>query len=149
MAAGNVIENPDFQVVSGSSPQNWHGYGNSSISIAPGVKFNGKNCCLCTKRKHPYSAIGQNVVYAVQNGQLFTIITTLVLGACILCLGLRSLNLATVVMSLWKLPSINFKETVISLFNVSANLEQCPSFILPHSNFNSELTLLFKNKDLY
>ena len=80
MAAGNVIENPDFQVVSGSSPQNWYGFGSSSISIAPGVKFNGKNCCLCTKRKHPYSAIGQNVVYAVQNGQLFTVITTLVLS---------------------------------------------------------------------
>ena len=94
MAAGNVLENPDFREVSGSSPQEWFGFGNSSISIAPDVKFNGKNCCLCTNRKQPYSAIGQNVAYAVQTGQLFTVIPlvlcpTSTARACILCLAVQ------------------------------------------------------------
>ena len=65
----NVLENPDFQEVSGTTPEAWYGFGYCTISIARGVKFkDGKNCCLCTDRKHAYSAIGQDVAYAVENG---------------------------------------------------------------------------------
>ena len=93
-----MIANPDFQEVSGSSPQNWFGFGDSSISIAPDVKFNGKNCCVCTKRQYPYSGISQNVAYAVQTGQLFTVIPLVLCSTSTvhisLCLVVRSLTLA-------------------------------------------------------
>jgi hypothetical protein len=73
MSAANLLENGDFNSTNGDSAVGWRGFGNSGVSIHPKEKYNGKNCCITSKRaKNSYGPC-QDVLYTVQLGkQCFT-----------------------------------------------------------------------------
>ena len=65
----NLIENGDFSETQNGCPLDWGSFGWATVKMADD-KYEGKNSCRTFDREHDYSAISQDVSYAINLGEI-------------------------------------------------------------------------------